>query len=171
MNNYENFVWIKGYEGLYKINESGVIVSFKNKKKPREMKIIVGDRGYCYILLTDIEGNQKRHYIHRLVLINFVREPQPHEQANHIDGCKSNNHVSNLEWCTASENRIHAVENKLTKTKKKIRRVRCIETGVIYDNATQAGRDLGCDASTIRRICRKAGLNKSIHGLHFEYVD
>ena len=37
----------------------------------------------------------------------------PKEQINHIDGNKTNNHISNLEWVTNRENREHAIENGL----------------------------------------------------------
>jgi hypothetical protein len=49
--------------------------------------------------------------IHRLVGIHFIENPFNKPQINHLDLDKWNNHVSNLEWATQSENNKHAVEN------------------------------------------------------------
>lgn len=50
--------------------------------------------------------------IHRLVMLGFSNQT-PSEHINHKDGNKSNNHISNLEWCTNEENRHHAINNGL----------------------------------------------------------
>ncbi len=56
-----------------------------------------------------IEGKVKKIKIHRLVAKLFLGEaPKGKPLINHIDGNKLNNHVSNLEWCTYSENNGHA---------------------------------------------------------------
>lgn len=52
-------------------------------------------------------------HVHRMVGLCFVDNPLKKPQLNHIDGDKKNNHVSNLEWVTSSENINHAYDNDL----------------------------------------------------------
>lgn len=64
--------------------------------------------GYRYVRLPT--GSK---LIHRLVAIAFIDNPLNKPQVNHIDGNKSNNTYSNLEWCTAKENTAHGIETGL----------------------------------------------------------
>lgn len=69
-------------------------------------------KGYKNVNIT-INGIHKRMYIHRLVAMLFIPNPENKPQVNHIDGNKWNNNVSNLEWCTRSENIQHAFNTGL----------------------------------------------------------
>lgn len=54
-------------------------------------------------------------YIHRLVALSHVDGHFLFAEVNHKDADKSNNHYSNLEWCTTQENHDHKVDNGLCK--------------------------------------------------------
>jgi hypothetical protein len=48
--------------------------------------------------------------VHHMVLEAFVGPKPPDAVANHIDGNKQNNRVSNLQWCSRSYNNVHAMD-------------------------------------------------------------
>ena len=54
---------------------------------------------------------------HRIVATLFIPNPDNKPEVNHIDGNKLNNCVSNLEWCTKSENITHAIKTGLAERK------------------------------------------------------
>ena len=56
-------------------------------------------------------------YIHRIVANTFIPNPENKSTVNHIDGDKRNNHISNLEWATYSENFQHALKLGLINNK------------------------------------------------------
>lgn len=58
--------------------------------------------GYIFLRV-----NKEKYALHRLVAFAFLENPENKPVVNHIDGCKTNNCVSNLEWCTIKENNQH----------------------------------------------------------------
>lgn len=111
-------VWkdIKGYEGLYQVSTYGNIKRldrYVNGRfglrliKERELGKYDSGNGYRKIHLVK-EGIGKQFFIHRLVGIAFIPNPEMKPQINHKDFNRQNNHVDNLEWVTGKENTNHA---------------------------------------------------------------
>lgn len=92
---------IPGYEGYY-ATEDGRIYS--TKRGLRELNGSVTTDGYRRVTF----GRSNSAFIHRLIALAFIENVNNYPQVNHIDGDKSNNKVSNLEWCTAKQNVQHA---------------------------------------------------------------
>ena len=91
----------------YIITAEGQIISKYNNKV---MKAYVDKKGYNHITLH-IDGlGRKTKLIHRLVAQTHIPNPLKLPQVNHIDGNKSNNSVSNLEWCTGQQNVDHSIK-------------------------------------------------------------
>jgi len=106
-------IWkeIKGYEGLYEVSNYGRV------KNANGLILKPGDngRGYMFVNLKHT-GLSKSFYVHRLVCIHFLENPNNKPDVNHKDCNKSNNHVDNLEWVTKEENMRHASNNGLLYT-------------------------------------------------------
>lgn len=113
-------IWkdIKGYEGKYQVSNLGNVKSLKRfvnhwqgglrLVNERLLKSFI-KQGYMYVDL----GNRKQCRIHRLVAEAFITNVDNKPEVNHEDGNKLNNHVSNLEWATHSENMKHSYKTGL----------------------------------------------------------
>ena len=75
--------------------------------------------GYLKVSLRNGSGSQN-HSVHQLVARAFIGNPNDYDQVNHKDENKENNHVSNLEWCTAAYNNVYGTRiERVKKTKAK----------------------------------------------------
>lgn len=117
---------VVGYEGRYEVSNTGQVrgiermvdyVDGRRTTNPGGTKnVAVGALGY-YTVTLRANGHRRVEYVHRIVAKAFIPNPMQKRTVNHKDGNKLNNHVSNLEWATHSENNRHAVVMGLRKTK------------------------------------------------------
>ena len=116
---------IKEYPN-YSVTEDGRVISTKRVAGRsgkgisticKELSILHNQTGYCMVNLTK-DRQSKTRYVHRLVAQAYLENPNNLPQVNHKDGNKDNNHYTNLEWCSALYNNIHALENGLREGQK-----------------------------------------------------
>ena len=113
---------IKNYEGYYQISDAGNVKSvgrvLKTKKGkrtlPEKIRTPINVHGYLYCELWK-ENKHQKYAVHRLVADAFIPNTRNLPMVNHLDGNKTNNNVYNLEWCTCSENNLHAYRTGLRK--------------------------------------------------------
>lgn len=115
----EEWVSILGYEGLYMVSDLGRIKSIfrqvhglggKTHSFPEKLLSHQIDKfGYHRVPLRK---NSKAKYfsVHRLVARHFISNPFNLPQVNHKKGNKSDNRATELEWCTASQNKKHSYD-------------------------------------------------------------
>lgn len=113
----EVYVDIRGYEGYYQVSNYGnvrsldrVIVEKTGKTqtlKGRVLKQRINCSGYSEVGLRR-NGNRATLAIHKLVAQAFISNPNNKPTVNHLNGIKTDNNISNLEWATYSENLSHA---------------------------------------------------------------
>lgn len=172
-NTMETEIWkeIKGFEGYYQISNLGEVKSVKRVViRSNKMKLSVKERfmkqtlcqGYYYVDLFK-EGKKTRSFIHRLIALHFIDNPQNKPSINHINGIKNDNSISNLEWATQKDNIIHAYgaglmdsslgENSNLST---LKEKQVIEIRNLYNsgltNKTKIGSMFGVTRGAIRSI-------------------
>ena len=156
-------IWkdIKGFEGFYKVSNTGNIYSVK-RRDSRGIKIggltlkpTCCKDGYLKVVLNK---NGMRYYkrLHRLVAETFIPNPNNFPQVNHIDEIKDNNNVKNLEWCTSRYNNNYGtrIERSARTKSKKIRAVN-VETGEVltFNSGVEAIRE-GYSGGNVSAACR-----------------
>ena len=107
-------IWadVPGYEGLYRINVNGKIVSLHEKNYYKELTQRISNKGYWTVRLSK-NAKQTIILVHRLIALAFVPNPDNKPYVNHKNGNKLDYQISNLEWVTAKENMKHAFEQGL----------------------------------------------------------
>lgn len=108
--------FLPNIKDLYTINDNGEIFSdISGKMKTRNK----GNTEYQIINFMTQEGKKKTYRVHRLVMMAFKPvQDMDKLEVNHIDGDKKNNALSNLEWCSSSENQKHAFQTGLQQPRK-----------------------------------------------------
>lgn len=112
-------IWkdVIGWEGYYQVSNYGNVRSLPrliNSSRGRQ-RIHKGimvkpciENKRSYVIRLSRNNSDTTIKLHRLVAKHFIPNPENKRYINHIDGNPKNNHVSNLEWCTAHENMIHS---------------------------------------------------------------
>lgn len=100
-------IWkdIPGYEGRYQASNTGMIrsLNYRGTGQIRELRLREDKDGYLQVNLSQC-GVRATEKVHRLIVVTFLKSEPGKAFINHIDENKSNNAVSNLEWCDARYN-------------------------------------------------------------------
>ncbi|MBY0756522.1 HNH endonuclease [Clostridium sardiniense] len=100
-------IWrdIPEYDGYYQASTLGNIRSTNYRRTGivKNLKLKKDRDGYLNVNLC-YRGKRKTEKVHRLIAITFLKRNQGKDIVNHIDENKSNNNISNLEWCDAKYN-------------------------------------------------------------------
>ena len=153
----------------YEVSNLGNV---RNKTTKHILKGRLTKSGYFQVCVK-LDETQKftNQYIHRLVALYWIENPQQKKEVNHIDGNKENNNVNNLEWVTASENQKHRHLIGINKTSN--RRVgKYSKEGILikeYDSILEAAKAEGSPRVSIDNVLQ--GKRYTLKGYVWKYLD
>jgi hypothetical protein len=185
-------IWkdVKGCEGYYQVSNEGRVRSLDRVdtklnpltgtysiRKGQIRKQILSNN----YLSVNLCINDKRKFVrvHRMVIEAFLPNIDNKPQINHINGMKLDNRLCNLEYCTASENLLHAHKTGLATAVNK-KKITCIDTQQVFESSFKAAEWLNLTkfnntkvikrvANTLR-ICAN-GKTKIAYGYKWKFID
>lgn len=109
-------IWkdIPEYEGLYQASNLGRIKTLhpgKNKIKNNIKNFRKCHDGYLRVNLYK-NGQIKSPFVHKIIALTFIPNPNNYLCVNHKDENKTNNNVKNLEWCSKKYNNIYSITSR-----------------------------------------------------------
>lgn len=132
-----NYLPVENYEGLYEVSDDGQIKSLariiKGKDgvnypfKEKQLKLVHNKPTNCMQVSLWKNNEGTTFNVHRLVAKAFIPNPDNLPQVNHINGNRLDNRVSNLEWVTDKDNKLHAINTGLRVYTNKLTREEFIE--------------------------------------------
>ena len=151
-------------------------------------KVLKGvDNGYGYLKVKLFKaGKGYTIKIHRLVATTFIPNPEKLPEINHIDECKANNAVSNLEWCTEKYNSNYGTRNERVGKANSIamlgkqnslgkknaaKPVKCIETGEVFDCTRDAARKYNLSLDLVCHAANPNHRQKTAGGFTWQYIE
>lgn len=163
----QNEIWkdVIGFENDYEVSDFGAIRSKVRARNNGRAKILLKSKllkqrisGYGYYII-DLHslGYVKTISVHRVILSAFSPNTFNKPCINHINGIKTDNRLENLEWCTYSENSIHASKTGLTPYFKgdKARYTKpviCNNTSKVYGTIKEYAESINKHASYVTRV-------------------
>lgn len=176
-------IWkdIDGYEGRYQASTLGQVRSLDGVSrqgrflKGKVLKQSVTKTGYHHLYL---HNPGKNYRVNRLVAQTFIPNPTNLPQVNHIDGNKANNRVDNLEWCTQSENQLHAVKTGLQtsgasdyRSKPVVQLTLTGDVVAVYAGVKEAARITGLSVGNISMVLNKYPQRHTSGGYKWEFQE
>ncbi len=176
MNSNEVWKEVFGFNGMYEVSNFGRI---RSNKDPTRIGFIMTPaiseeaNGYKNIHVGLSMKSQKRQYrLPRLIWETFNGKIPVGYHVDHIDNNQLNNRLDNLQLLTLAENnRKRWKDNPHLKSHGGVerKRVRCVETGIIYASLREAARNLGCSAgSNILKAIREP--HRTSCGFHWAFA-
>ena len=156
---------IEGYEGLYAVTSCGKVWSYR---KEGFLKPFKSKKGYLEVDLRKPGTKRKIARVHRLVLATYNPvENMDVLEVNHLDECKTNNCLNNLEWVTTKENNNYgtAIQRRARALQKE---VICVETGEVFDSLRAAAESINRSSSRVSSSIQEGSV---CGGYHWAYVD
>lgn len=148
---------IPEYEGHYAATKDGRIWSHKQKKFLKAC----GELDNYQVVMLSKDGEGKMYYVHRLIALAWIPNPNNYPQVNHKDEHKDHNWADNLEWCSVAYNLKYSGVGR-----KKVP-IKCIETGQVFESMYKAAIEMKTHQSNLSEHIRK-GVPKSVGGYHWE---
>lgn len=158
-NHYENLRWVEDieewrdvnipiYENTYQISNWGNVRNINGNL----LKTRLGDRQYLIVSFKKC-GKQRCLNVHRIVALTFYpNESANNKVVNHIDENKLNNNAKNLELITHQENMSFGMCSSFCADALCLK-IKCIETGVIYDSLRNASEQTGINYGNLSSCC------------------
>jgi hypothetical protein len=160
-----NWIPVKDYIEYYEINRDAAVRCIRKGDYGYIMEQRIDRAGYFTVRLTSPEKKKGTTvYIHRLLALAFIENPENKAQVTHVDGNKLNNAIENLKWVTRSES-MKAAYAEDNNTKARSREVINILTGELYSSIKQAAKNTHHSYSTLKNLL------KSKKSIELRYVD
>lgn len=155
----------------YMVSNLGRVKSL-NYGKEKILKQAKNHKGYHLITLSK-NNIRKQYFVHRLVALHFIPNPNNYPQVNHKDENKQNNCANNLEYCTAEYNNNYGLHNERVAKARQRPILQFSKSGNIilgkYDSAKQVEIELNINRGHICECCK--GKLKSCGGSKWMYYD